>query len=336
MTRLALRACGIRSALGLTAPAACAAFRARLDNFTETRFVASDGSWLMGAEVPLEQPWRGVERLVQLLLGPIAECLAAAKAPLTEIPILLCLAEPNRPGRLVGLEAALTERLAQALGLPGPGAIRPYAFGQVGGAVALRDARGLVAAGAKDVIVAGVDSLLIAESLRVFDTSARVKSEKTSNGFIPGEAGAAVLLGPAAGAGLALAGVGFGVEAAGIDSGEPLRAEGLVTAMRQALAEAGLSYADISYRIADLTGEQFYFREAALAQTRLWRGKGDPEPVWLPADGMGHTGAAALPIGLAIAMTAERKAYAPGPVVLYHGADDSGRRTAVVLQREAA
>jgi 3-oxoacyl-[acyl-carrier-protein] synthase-1 len=54
------------TAVGLTAEASCAAIRARLDGFHETRFAARASGWIVGAEAPLEQPWRGLSRLAQL------------------------------------------------------------------------------------------------------------------------------------------------------------------------------------------------------------------------------------------------------------------------------
>jgi 3-oxoacyl-[acyl-carrier-protein] synthase-1 len=333
MTGLAVRACGMTTAIGLTGPAACAALRARLDNFRETRFISRDGEWILGAEAPLAQPWRGLERLVQLVLGPLRECLAEAHAPPAEIPLLLCLAERERPGRVDRLDEVLVARLAEALGHGFGRGSRVYAFGQVGGAVALRDARALVDAGAREVLIAGVDCFLVADTLRLLDREDRLLTAANSNGFIAGEAGAAVLIGQGD-RGPRLAGLGFGAEAARIDTDLPQRAEGLVRAMRQALDEAGVAYNDIGFRIADLGGEQYYFREAALAQARLWRGKRDPEEVWTPSDGMGHTGAAFFPVALGLALTAARKGYAPGRLALVHSAHDDGRRAAAVLAIE--
>ena len=63
---LSILACGMTTAVGLTAPASCAAIRARLDGFRETRFMARGGDWIIGAEVPLEEPWRGLPRLARL------------------------------------------------------------------------------------------------------------------------------------------------------------------------------------------------------------------------------------------------------------------------------
>ena len=334
MSEVIISACGMTTAIGLTAPAACAAFRARFDNFAETRFISRDGDWVLGAEVPLEEGWRGVPRFAKLLAGPVRECLDAGDGTGANVPILLCLSEETRAGRASGLEQLLLLQLKDELDHDLHPDSRAYAFGQVGGVVALRDAKALIEAGAGQVIVAGVDGYLNAASVREFGAADRLLTATNSNGFILGEAGAAVLL-QGQGKGLRLCGIGFGAEKATIDSGEPLRADGMVTAMAQALGEAGLTYEDISYRLADIAGEQFYFREAALAQSRLWRGKRDPEDVWLPCDGMGQTGAAVIPICLGVALTAARKAYAPGPIALIHAAHDDGRRAAIVTKEAA-
>ena len=53
------------------------------------------------------------------------------------------------------------------------------------------------------------------------------------------------------------------VEKATIESDEPLRGDGLAAAYRQALDAAGLGLHEIDYRIADLSGEQYWFKEAA-------------------------------------------------------------------------
>lgn len=335
MTDAAILACGMTTAIGLDAPAACAALRARLDNFQETRFISRDGAWILGAEVPLDPPWRGLPRLVRLLAGPLRECLAACPQTPAAVPLFLCVAEPERAGRLAGLDDRLAADLAAALGVAFHPASRLVAYGQVGGAVGLDQARRLIASGAASrVIVAGVDSFLLAETLRAYDAAERLLSEANSNGFIPGEAGAAVLVGPARAGGLRLLGLGLAAERARLGSDLPLRADGLTAAIRQALAEAGHDFAEMSYRISDLCGEHYYFKEAALAAARLMRGPVDVPDLWHPADGFGYTGAAALPLMLGVSLTAGRKRYAPGPLVLAHAAHDDGRRAAMVLRME--
>ena len=137
--------CGMTTAVGLTAPASCAAIRAGLDRFQETRFVARGGTRLIAAMVPLEETWRGLERVARLAAGPIRECLeAASDVPVDGIPLLLCVAEPDRPGRLAGLNQELMSLVAAKLGIGLHPASRIVAMGRVGGGIALREAARLL------------------------------------------------------------------------------------------------------------------------------------------------------------------------------------------------
>ena len=333
MSTLAIQACGMTTAIGLTAPAAAAAQRARLSNFEETHFISHDGKWMIGAEVPLDPPKRGRARLQALLEGPLRECFAAlGDTDPKDVPVLLCVAEADRPGRLAGVDTSLLHDTLKAIGQPAHDQSTVITYGRVGGIVALRDARELIKKGAPKVIVAGVDSYLLAGTLRHYDNDDRVLTETNSNGFPAGEAGAAVLVGR--GGGLQLLGLGFGREKAHITSGEPFRADGLVKAMREALGEAGLDFAEVDYRISDLNGEQYYFKEAALAMTRVLRKRRDQMDLWNPASEFGYCGAASMPLMLGVGLTAAQKNYAPGRTVIMQTSDDDGRRGTAIFRME--
>jgi 3-oxoacyl-[acyl-carrier-protein] synthase I len=132
-------------------------------------------------------------------------------------------------------------------------------------------------------------------------------------------------------------GIGFGREAAHIDSGEPLRAEGLSLAIKAALTDAGCAMHDMDFRITDLSGEQYYFKEAALALSRTLRQRKEEFDIWHPAECIGEQGAAAGLAVVALADAACRKAFTKGPNILAHMANDAGQRAALSLQyREAA
>ena len=62
--------------------------------------------------------------------------------------------------------------------------------------------------------------------------------------------------------------------------------------------------AQIGYRIGTMSGEQYWFKEFDLATSRLLRGRHEFMDLWHPADGIGETGAAALPCCLGVAFTA--------------------------------
>ena len=115
---LAILGCGMTTGVGLTAPASCAAIRARLDGFRETRFMARGGEWIIGSEVPLEEPWRGLRELARLVAGPLRECLdLIPDVPPEKIPVFLCVAEEDRPGRLEGLGNPLFFEACELLGV---------------------------------------------------------------------------------------------------------------------------------------------------------------------------------------------------------------------------
>ncbi len=342
MTRapLLIRGCGMTTAVGLTALASCAAIRARLDGFGETRFMAQGGTSIVGAMVPLKEPWRGVARLARLIIGPIRECLnAVPEASPETTPLLLGVAEPQRPGRLSGIDRELLPSLQKLLGVEfHSGASRLLPMGRIAGAVGVREAARLVnELGIRHVIVAGVDSYLVGPTLAAFESRDRLLTERNSNGFIPGEAGAAVLVGLDDGAaGLRIRSLGLAKESATIEDEEPLRGYGLSDAYRQALNASGLRLHQIDYRIGDLTGEQYWFKEAALAEARVLRTRSEFQDIWHPADCVGEIGAAATPCCLGVAYWAAQKGYAPGPLGLAQAGNDDGRRIAMVLDGAAA
>jgi 3-oxoacyl-[acyl-carrier-protein] synthase-1 len=185
-------------------------------------------------------------------------------------------------------------------------------------------------------IIAGADSFLVAATLAAYEKKYRLLTSQNSNGFIPGEAGTAVLVGrPGAdkseGDELLCLGVGTGQEKAMIDSEESFRADGMVQAFKAAFIDAGKTIADVDYRITDSNGEQYWFKEAALAVTRTLRVRKEQFEIWHPADCIGETGAAATCCALGVALAAARKSYAPGRGALCHFSGDDGERLAIVL-----
>lgn len=332
---LAVLNTGLVTPVGLDAPAACAAMRARLSNPSDTRFIDDEGEWLVAHAVPLDTPWRGPARLAQMAAMAIGECLAPLERDTWEqVPLLLCLPEPQRPGRPADLGDQVFQAIQQQLELDFDARSGLVARGRVGLAVALLAARALIhELGLPHVLVAGTDSLLDWPTLRHYLHTDRLLTPSNSNGFIPGEAAGAVLLGaPAPTAALHVTGLGFGVEPAHVMSDEPLRGNGLAQAVRAALAEAGASMGEMDYRITDLSGEHYYFKEAALALALTLKTRKEEFDLWHPAESIGETGAAAGLCMLAVADAAARKGYACGPNALLHLANDEGQRAAITLQ----
>ncbi|MEX8496343.1 hypothetical protein [Leptothrix ochracea] len=342
---IAILKTGLVTSVGLSAPASCAAFRAKMSNPSETRFIDSGGQWIMAHQVPLEQPWRGLTKLAKMAAMALREALE--DVPQTEwgqLPLLLCVAENERPGRLAGLDDALFLQIQTELGVEFDAHSAVITQGRVGVAVALAQARLLIPQRMAQtthprVVIAATDSLLTWPTLSHFEQNERLLTERNSNGFMPGEAAGALLVGPPSGKGseLLCTGIGFGRELAHIDSEEPLRADGLTQAIKAALHDAGCQMHDMDFRITDLAGEQYYFKEAALALSRTLRQRKASFDIWHPAECTGEIGAAAGAAIISTAQAACQKNYTQGPNILAHMANDAGQRSAISLQyREAS
>jgi 3-oxoacyl-[acyl-carrier-protein] synthase-1 len=164
----------------------------------------------------------------------------------------------------------------------------------------------------------------------------RLITEMNPNGFFVGEAGSAVLVASGSTAqqdGLRVLGAGLGREPATVTSDEPLRATGLIAAIGAALAGSGFALDDLHYRISDLNGEHYRFKEMVLAMLRYER---KPKPklfdLWHPIEFIGDVGAAIGPIVLGVALDASRKGYGIGPRVLCTFGNDDGERAALVVE----
>ena len=329
---IAIQRTGLVTSVGLSAPASCAAIRAKVTNPTETRCVDSEDGWIMAHQVLLDRPWRGLTKLAKMAAMAIDECLEPIlDVDWSHLPVLICTAEPGRPGRIGGIEGLLSKSIAGEAGVTFGPASALICRGRTGVAIALRHARDLIYRDRVErVLIVATDSLVTRRTLTRYEQDRRLLTPSNSNGFMAGEGACAFLIGkPTGQRELLCAGVGFGIETAHIDSGEPLRADGLTRAHQEALAESGRRIDDVDYRITDLSGEHYYFKEASLAYSRLLRAQNDAE-LWHPAECTGAAGAALAGFCLAVAQAAVESGYAPGNTALLHFGDDSGERASVV------
>jgi 3-oxoacyl-[acyl-carrier-protein] synthase-1 len=331
---LAITATGLVTPVGLTAAQSCAAFRAKISNPTPTRFIDSGGEWIMAHQVELEQPWRGLTKLAKMAALAIEEALAdIPRKQWDALPLLLCVAEADRPGRMAGLDDELIEMLRAELGVRFADESAVVPQGRVGVAVALLHARQLIAAGHDRVLIAATDSLLTWPTLRHYELEDRLLTARNSNGFMPGEGAGALLVEAARGipGELACTGLGFGREAAHIASEEPLRAEGLANAIRDAVRESG-SLRSVDVRVCDVAGEAYYFKEASIALSRTRPYQQEVPELWHPAESIGDLGATSGCCCVSHYGSAAQRAYAPGPLALLHLSNDLGQRAAMTIE----
>jgi 3-oxoacyl-[acyl-carrier-protein] synthase-1 len=328
------------SPLGFNAPSSLAALRAGISAIgTVNLWDHESGERIGGGRVALPQWEEGLPKFADLAAAAIEEVARAAHPLLLEeIPVLLGLPGTDRPGRIEGLDSEILSEIEARTGRafhPETGVI---ARDRLSGLLGLLNARRLLDDRAVPAcIVAGVDSFLERRGAHELMRRRRILTPTNSNGFAPGEAAAAVLVqradereGPA----LDVLGLGTGREAGTIDSDTPMRGDGLTQAIMRALAEAQLTIFDAAYRITDLNGEHYKFKEAVFAAIRFEHGRRRAEvfDLWHPNEYLGDIGAAIGPCAFAQALHAGAHAYAPGPIALCHFGSDDGERGAALVR----
>ena len=327
---------GMVTAVGLDAASSCAAMRARLEGFVETSFVSSPGEWLVGAPAPLPRAFIGEKRLAHMAAASILEATEDYPDARKSAVLILCLAEGDRPGRVVQDAPRLAARIADVAGLEMTAGTYVVAYGRPSGHVAIQQARRILAEGrCPYVIVCGVDSYLTGRTIDHYLATGRLLTSKNPNGFIPGEAAAAVLCArPGMAKALGVLGLGLAREPASIynNADLPFRADGMTSAYQSAFNEAGCQHSNIVLKIGDLPGESFWFKQTALAMLRTQRERSAVQPIWAVAASLGNIGAAVVPLMLGWALHAGRKGYGPKGPVLVESSGDNGVSGALVAR----
>jgi len=287
------------------------------------------------------------ERLVRLAGPALLEALGS-HAP-ASLPLLLALPEPHPETRfavgaeMLGILATQTERRFD------PDLSRTYALGRAGGFAALDDALDLLAGGpgARDrraasplVLVGAADSYLDLGLLYALDAEERLKTGEVSDGFVPGEGAAFLLLGPVGAAARGgrqpiarVTGVGRACEAGHLYSAEPCRGDGLAAAFGALFERSGRTASrEVACVYAGLNGESFWAKEWGVAQIRCAGHLRQRLRVRHPADCVGDAGAALGLVMLGLAAMDLSRGRFEGDCLVWGGAD-RGERGAALLAR---
>jgi 3-oxoacyl-[acyl-carrier-protein] synthase-1 len=260
------------------------------------------------------------------------------------VPLLVGLAESERPGGCAELAETIVAAVQQKLGAHfHPQLSRAFARGHTAGFEALGVARELLRKNEVSAcLVCGVDSYINARALAWLERHWRLKIPDNSDGVIPGEGAAAVLLqnreasASKNNGAVRVTGLGFSKEPVNVFSEEPLLGLGLTAAARAALGEAGHEIHEIDFRLSDVTGELYGFKEHTLTLARLMRQRREEFPIWHCADSIGDTGAAAGVCQLVMAFHTLQKRVAPGDRAICFTSGVHGDRAVAVLERQAA
>ena len=303
---VAILGCGMMTGVGLTAEASCAAIRgaSTTSGRPASSPAAATGSSARGAA-------RGAlarHRRSSRACSP-ARCANAwtliPDVPPESIPVLLCVAEEDRPGRLEGLGRSPVLRGLRSCSdvrfhdsrasiAAGPGRRR--------GRARITPAGMIHEEGFRHVIVAGVDSYLRRrDASRLRRPRAAADARRTRTASSPAKpAPRCWSAQPDAGRGLRSASASASpIEKATIESEEPLRADGLVAAAtsRRSTAPASTMARDRLPHRRHLSGEQYCVQGGRPRGSRASCAIAHEfQDLWHPADCVGETGAAAMPV----------------------------------------
>jgi 3-oxoacyl-[acyl-carrier-protein] synthase I len=360
--QLPVLAAGLCCAVGYGLDAAEPATRANLDHFQQSTFQTLAGDAVKVARLPDTRVW-GPKRMAMWLQMAVRDTLARLPAETQfaskDCALLILTAELARTDMS---EASMSEVLSASLTALGQN-FHPQSavlgLGRAGLGTALRHAQHILRGspdvksegsrinGPKHVMLVGVDSLLNSGVISHYLAQGRLLVPGNNDGFMPGEAAGAILLGRPEATSMNLGGPGqtrspmtllavaeATEEARWDGTGPPNRSLALTTAVRTACEAANVSPLDLAFRASDYNGEAFYGREATNAFTRLRFG-GQALPLMTTAASWGDVGAAWGPATLAyLFKRAQRgddwKGW-PGRLSLLHAANDTGLRSALVV-----
>lgn len=331
---LKIEASGICCPLGYSAATATAAMRGRLNLFQQSQFVDNAGEPLICSKLLDVKTW-GIERIAFMFHQALEECFnKIPKDKIAETLVLILAPEKTRPGTDESWSKRLLKEIRKGRNIHPDSKI--YFLGSSGIANALSDASQYFIDNSKlqYILIIGADSLLSAGTITHYLANERLLTQDNSDGFIPGEGAASILLARATkqSKGLIILGQGYDVEKAHFLQDElPVRAVGLTQALRNASANAGMAIADCHFHLSNVNGCSWYAKEAALALTRAMERRVPTFPHQLIADQVGEIGAATGPLGLAYLYATLPRSDNIGSRAVFHLSNDDAKRIAMFV-----
>lgn len=337
---IVITAVGARTPVGANAEQSSAAIAAGIVRVNEHAYyecIPEDPEWdpplpLYVSDVPLIDPFTdGTDRLYELALPAITEIFGKARLKRQAVErcgLMLALPELDPAINALRLPERFIPELCQRIGVSTFALWKTTQAGRNGVFSLLESAVAKLTAGDIDMcIVGGVDSYLMEHRLSYFDNAWRLRSARTVDGFIPGEAAALLLLETAQHAQrrgarvLARLGeLGEGNEAETLASPKRSTGEGLATAIRAVLTNTP----EIDSVYCSLNGESYFALEWGTVLARLHNPLQTLKDLIHPADCVGDVGSAT---GALLLTCASLKKPSPNavPSLLWTAGDDPHR-----------
>jgi 3-oxoacyl-[acyl-carrier-protein] synthase-1 len=301
MTALAIQSFGAVTAAGPSAARTMGAIHARIQLYGDTKVAGPAGDPITGALAPLSTRHGRLDRIAGLGRLALADCADGLPPSPLALPVILCAADS---ADLDGAETTLLEAILAGAPFPVDRArSRVIARGKEALPEALTVvARLLAGREVAGCLLVGADSLIAPKRLRRLVRDGLVQDGINSDGFLPGEGAAALLLAPHADRGTKaiVAGIG-GARDAALAKGDAATGRAIGDALVQALADARLKPALLSAAVHDLAGQYALSEEMALAMARPPLASLPALKMIQPAIATGQTGAASGVLSLAAA-----------------------------------
>lgn len=277
------------------------------------------------SHAPMSQRRARMLRLAGAALDEVAKRSGA-----TGLPLYLALPEAL-PGRRATHQGFVDDLAVQLPGAIDPATSAVFAEGRAGFFTALLAAMSALASGGVSAaLVGGVDSYLDLATLATLDRDGRLLTRTRRQGMIPGEGAAMVLLTrdvPPSGAWARVEGAAVDREPGHLGSDEPLRCEGLSSAVRGALEAASHP---VSTVLAGLNGEYLVAREWGVAARRAQDRLAGDVAVSHPVECFGDPGAALGAMLLALGAIGVGRATERLPVLVWSASDGATRGAALL------
>ena len=345
---------GVLTSLGLTAQswAASRAGFSRVEEREDFQLLGPDEEFdlpspMRGAQAAL--PWEAAhpwDRLAELALPALDEALESARLSRRDwanVHLSLALRSPAAGAAPADMGRYVLAAMTTDGALPRPRAAAVRFEGHAAGAVAIVDAvRALRVGERKCCVVGGAETFLDADAIGELDLGFRLRSERSADGYLPGEAAAFVVLETAARAAergvkplARVAGYGLADEPHPHGSDEPCAGEGVCDAIRQTAERAARGAgrrARAAWVISDQNGERHRAKEWALAAARLHELLDPVLELWHPAENFGDTGPASVPLLAAMFVETLRRGVAPATEALLIASSDGPARAGLLLR----
>jgi 3-oxoacyl-[acyl-carrier-protein] synthase-1 len=328
---LCITGLGLATSVGHDHITACASIRAgfarpkKLDHFyaePTVMYEDPDDGYINGHPVLDGDPDHTGDRMVTLLsmaLDDLDPQKGSHSSGLSIPRVYLVLPEKERMKN----DPHIPDRLRDVCERRFPGTVVEMCFnGHAGMVLALSKAADSIRVGRYDrVLIAGVDSLLGFDDLMRFEQQGRLKTALNSDGLVPGEAAAAVLVESLKSAEkrnaappCMILGLSTAREERTVLSGKPSDGTGLVRAIAALSGQLTDKPLAVEAVITDLNGEPYRFNEWGMIQSRIMVKIEGERTLICPARNIGDTGAASAGVALCLAARAIARGYlSPDP-----------------------